>query len=118
MIRRPPRSTLFPYTTLFRSRLERLPGRAAVTRVPQGRVGAEREQAAGIGVLAHDARRHILGEALRDVGPGLPVVAGLIDEGLAVVQLVAVDSDVGRAPVEGRDPDLVHAPFCPRPPPQ
>src|SRR5256885_12826388 len=25
MIRRPPRSTLFPYTTLFRSRRERLP---------------------------------------------------------------------------------------------
>src|SRR3989442_5931465 len=25
MIRRPPRSTLFPYTTLFRSRLRRLP---------------------------------------------------------------------------------------------
>src|SRR3712207_8966789 len=37
MIRRPPRSTLFPYTTLFRSQrlaiqpvLPRLPGRAAV----------------------------------------------------------------------------------------
>src|SRR3712207_7186564 len=26
MIRRPPRSTLFPYTTLFRSHLERLEG--------------------------------------------------------------------------------------------
>src|SRR5258708_23331202 len=26
MIRRPPRSTLFPYTTLFRSRLHDLPG--------------------------------------------------------------------------------------------
>src|SRR2546426_1342122 len=26
MIRRPPRSTLFPYTTLFRSRRERAPG--------------------------------------------------------------------------------------------
>src|SRR5437879_9508034 len=26
MIRRPPRSTLFPYTTLFRSHWERLPG--------------------------------------------------------------------------------------------
>src|SRR2546427_5542214 len=26
MIRRPPRSTLFPYTTLFRSRLDQLPG--------------------------------------------------------------------------------------------
>src|SRR5215213_10351172 len=29
MIRRPPRSTLFPYTTLFRSRPARPPGRAA-----------------------------------------------------------------------------------------
>src|SRR2546426_9582803 len=28
MIRRPPRSTLFPYTTLFRSRLDLTPGRA------------------------------------------------------------------------------------------
>src|SRR2546422_6848280 len=28
MIRRPPRSTLFPYTTLFRSLLRRHPGRA------------------------------------------------------------------------------------------
>src|SRR5436189_4448844 len=28
MIRRPPRSTLFPYTTLFRSRLEARPGGA------------------------------------------------------------------------------------------
>src|SRR3712207_8990579 len=26
MIRRPPRSTLFPYTTLFRSEVNRLPG--------------------------------------------------------------------------------------------
>src|SRR3712207_7521620 len=30
MIRRPPRSTLFPYTTLFRSRTLRLPHGAAV----------------------------------------------------------------------------------------
>src|SRR3712207_7448594 len=30
MIRRPPRSTLFPYTTLFRSRQRRLLGRAAL----------------------------------------------------------------------------------------
>src|SRR3712207_8529019 len=29
MIRRPPRSTLFPYPTLFRSPRDRLPGRAA-----------------------------------------------------------------------------------------
>src|SRR2546422_6087270 len=30
MIRRPPRSTLFPYTTLFRSQLRRHRGRAAL----------------------------------------------------------------------------------------
>src|SRR2546427_6232139 len=34
MIRRPPRSTLFPYTTLFRSP-PWLPGRRVVPRVPQ-----------------------------------------------------------------------------------
>src|SRR5690554_7231019 len=33
MIRRPPRSTLFPYTTLFRSEVSRLP-HANVTSVP------------------------------------------------------------------------------------
>src|SRR2546422_3412618 len=32
MIRRPPRSTLFPYTTLFRSRQERRPVRLAQAR--------------------------------------------------------------------------------------
>src|SRR3989475_2839303 len=37
MIRRPPRSTLFPYTTLFRSRL--LPGRAEAGRRPAGAGG-------------------------------------------------------------------------------
>src|SRR3712207_8485525 len=41
MIRRPPRSTLFPYTTLFRS----LPGRAAL-RIPR-RGGGGRPQPTG-----------------------------------------------------------------------
>src|SRR2546430_11866628 len=41
MIRRPPRSTLFPYTTLFRSRRRRLPlpadpGRARAAQDPVG----------------------------------------------------------------------------------
>src|SRR2546430_10467654 len=35
MIRRPPRSTLFPYTTLFRS-VRRKPGRAGDDRRPRG----------------------------------------------------------------------------------
>src|SRR5258707_5855414 len=41
MIRRPPRSTLFPYTTLFRSRIERRPRapnhRVIAVRVPERR---------------------------------------------------------------------------------
>src|SRR3712207_8244466 len=42
MIRRPPRSTLFPYTTLFRSRACGVADRGAVTR----RVGAQHPAAA------------------------------------------------------------------------
>src|SRR5258707_9835155 len=34
MIRRPPRSTLFPYTTLFRSGLDLIPQRSRVGAVP------------------------------------------------------------------------------------
>src|SRR2546430_13361624 len=49
MIRRPPRSTLFPYTTLFRSHPLRpralrggdRPGRAVAEPVPRGRGGAD-----------------------------------------------------------------------------
>src|SRR3712207_6947083 len=56
MIRRPPRSTLFPYTTLFRSPLDRRPGqgrgparalREAVGLRPQARRGEGRGLACG-----------------------------------------------------------------------
>src|SRR5256885_12232293 len=43
MIRRPPRSTLFPYTTLFRSGLE-LEGRATIEGEWAGRVTGLRDQ--------------------------------------------------------------------------
>src|SRR3712207_8473736 len=36
MIRRPPRSTLFPYTTLFRSRIARYPGLTHLALWPGG----------------------------------------------------------------------------------
>src|SRR2546429_4566763 len=39
MIRRPPRSTLFPYTTLFRSPLGDEHGRHVNVPLPQGQVG-------------------------------------------------------------------------------
>src|SRR3712207_8203795 len=50
MIRRPPRSTLFPYTTLFRSRLDRRARRAA---------GDERRPARGI-LLERDVDRRLI----------------------------------------------------------
>src|SRR2546430_12022923 len=50
MIRRPPRSTLFPYTTLFRSREDRpdarADGRVRPQRGPRGRAD-DREEARG-----------------------------------------------------------------------
>src|SRR2546429_6182933 len=52
MIRRPPRSTLFPYTTLFRSRGEALPSMAAVARV---RVTTRRAGEPGASVVEADA---------------------------------------------------------------
>src|SRR5688572_32519924 len=50
MIRRPPRSTLFPYTTLFRS------GEAGP--VPEARQADHRDVAAGLLVAAPPLRRH------------------------------------------------------------
>src|SRR5437868_13268074 len=50
MIRRPPRSTLFPYTTLFRSdrrRVDRLPGVDDPQRSGPGRAGSEPQRRRG-----------------------------------------------------------------------
>src|SRR4051794_41425802 len=48
MIRRPPRSTLFPYTTLFRSDPPHRPGaRAQADRPPAGRPRAARRRRGG-----------------------------------------------------------------------
>src|SRR5438132_9532846 len=57
MLRRPPRSTLFPYTTLFRSRAERLAGARA--RLHCGRCARRRHtRAAGqLRLLAAISRR-------------------------------------------------------------
>src|SRR2546426_7031802 len=44
MIRRPPRSTLFPYTTLFRSGVAHVTHRAAACHHPAGCEGAHRRR--------------------------------------------------------------------------
>src|SRR2546422_3918033 len=60
MIRRPPRSTLFPYTTLFRSFHRRTAPRGAVRPQAHGHAGAALPQVQGVGValaaVADDGR--------------------------------------------------------------
>src|SRR5689334_23995484 len=59
MIRRPPRSTLFPYTTLFRSVLVRIAGAEGIVARP--------EKAGAVPVARHlgngDRRRHLAAAA-------------------------------------------------------
>src|SRR2546429_3557123 len=61
MIRRPPRSTLFPYTTLFRSHLVRVGRPATLADAPAGAVPLQR----GVGAV---------GLAQRDLGHGIDVI--------------------------------------------
>src|SRR5256885_10777081 len=65
MIRRPPRSTLFPYTTLFRSRVRKVLAEKAVLAVG----GIAREGDAGGAIVAHVAENHRL-----HVDRGAPIV--------------------------------------------
>src|SRR5256885_7754373 len=79
MIRRPPRSTLFPYTTLFRSLLPVPDGRADLADRAV-RVALGEEHAAPSLVLAGVQRRGLerLGDARKLLGclPGLRRVSG------------------------------------------
>src|SRR5256885_11116421 len=68
MIRRPPRSTLFPYTTLFRSLLEH--GDALLRLLARG----------GVGTVAGDLLPKLQG-LLRRLGPLLGVLGGEVAGG-------------------------------------
>src|SRR2546422_7390298 len=82
MIRRPPRSTLFPYTTLFRSgpRLAAVDGlvdAALRIRAPQVAEGGHVHHV-GVRGVDHDAADRP-GVLEPHVGPFLPAVGGLVD---------------------------------------
>src|SRR5689334_23988915 len=69
MIRRPPRSTLFPYTTLFRSRGRRALGTGprgigSGTRLGRLRRGTGRQRHSGLRRLVGQRTRHAAGIAL------------------------------------------------------
>src|SRR3712207_7003105 len=51
MIRRPPRSTLFPYTTLFRSRVAELDRRVGLARVGLELLGRPVDEAADVAAV-------------------------------------------------------------------
>src|SRR5687768_17879049 len=65
MIRRPPRSTLFPYTTIFRSRVERGVGGGVVLHVEGDRV-------AGVAGGPADGARVLQRDLVADLGEELP----------------------------------------------
>src|SRR5438552_10346269 len=70
MIRRPPRSTLFPYTTLFRSaeRIERLLGEVAIRAAGHGIVSKRRKLHDGLIKRDREPSRGIViaGKNIRD----------------------------------------------------
>src|SRR2546426_12099698 len=80
MIRRPPRSTLFPYTTLFRSQTLHV-------RVFRN---------------ASNVRQLMLGQASYNRFPGLPKIGGFVNVRIAVVNQVEIDADVGSSRIEMR----------------
>src|SRR2546430_11653180 len=78
MIRRPPRSTLFPYTTLFRSDEQHLHGRLLYAAARE-RTLREGESAQDAGALA-ERRRHQLGSAHVPGEPRLDLVAHALEQ--------------------------------------
>src|SRR3712207_7402955 len=79
MIRRPPRSTLFPYTTLFRSVRQLVAERRVLPRGAErvaGEVGELDEQLAGADRVRADERgdrgERVVDEVRRDLGPQRP----------------------------------------------
>src|SRR3712207_7012594 len=91
MIRRPPRSTLFPYTTLFRSEL----------RLLAGRLGGQQE------VLA------LLGDALRAGEVTLrPLVVLRLAHGDAVVLAQLADQDRKSTRLNSSHANISYAVFC------
>src|SRR2546430_5924856 len=76
MIRRPPRSTLFPYTTLFRSQRRAGAHRVVVLLEPGGRNGIDARPTGG----RLDLTSELQGQAFGERGPRMQTAVALVAE--------------------------------------
>src|SRR5438093_13592833 len=105
MIRRPPRSTLFPYTTLFRSLAGRVP--VSLSHVAQGRVKLEVVTIGTELLLGHtvDTNAAELGRALAAAGAEITRHTTVADRPDAI--RAAVAEEIGRASCRERGENTV-----------
>src|SRR2546429_9676295 len=97
MIRRPPRSTLFPYTTLFRSEVDRVLRRSA------DGLRALYERAALDPASKETYLRRIVGRAPNNVAARLELVDALVSRGAAdsaAAELEALERQLPELPRE------------------
>src|SRR2546429_7908757 len=98
MIRRPPRSTLFPYTTLFRSHVD---GRPALDTVLSGRQLLDRIFPNR--VVAEKCRRNPQESGLADqlVAIKAVVIGDAVDHIVVGARPLSIDANVHKAPARG-----------------
>src|SRR5256885_14644831 len=102
MIRRPPRSTLFPYTTLFRSGVEQLGQRALVAHPLLG-------ESLQVNALELQRQQALLGRQAVALFPPARCIGGL--DGLQLVEPVGIGDDAAVAldPLEALEADVGRA---------
>src|SRR6266480_6690719 len=83
MIRRPPRSTLFPYTTLFRSHHEQVGPEASLSRRILRRSRRDRDEDAALAHRMHEGAGHLTADGVEgdvDAAHSLAhVLLGVVD---------------------------------------
>src|SRR3712207_9186831 len=103
MIRRPPRSTLFPYTTLFRSGLRAQGDAEAATLEARGRAEAraQLEMAASLNAMDQATRMQTL---LQEYIRNMPEVAKALAEQFGAIDRVTVLDMGGNHSQDGANP--------------
>src|SRR6267378_3299277 len=116
MIRRPPRSTLFPYTTLFRSRFARYPGRDKEHRALGSPAVGGWARASGT-IPPYDAVSYVCGGAAaaggQDRSPGGPLSHAVREQPAADVGIRRRDAALSRGERGGDAPVRLLAPGIP-----